>query len=168
MITAMDADPSLLDMQEKAFVARIRQHGWTAMAIGWDKDGPCFDYTTGFWLNLGFPEIIVFGLPASTGNAVFWHMYKTLKSGKTFAVREPLDTIFVDVPGMLLPVAEEESRKHLTWTGWFYSRKNPFPCLQLVWPDGDGNFPWNPGYPEEMRPYQQDLTGGHWAGLQRH
>ena len=29
-----------------------------------------------------------------------------------------------------------------------------FPVLQLLWPDRDGRYPWDPGYPPDMFPLQ--------------
>jgi uncharacterized protein DUF4262 len=30
----------------------------------------------------------------------------------------------------------------------------PFPCLQLVWPDSDGRFPWQAGFDASLKKYQ--------------
>jgi len=42
MITALDADPGLLDPSEQTFVGHIREHGWTGTSVNPDEEGPGF------------------------------------------------------------------------------------------------------------------------------
>ncbi|AMU18381.1 hypothetical protein BJL96_15190 [Burkholderia cenocepacia] len=62
--TALDAPDSVLDEDEQRFVHQIRQHGWFRTEVFAEDDQPGFSFTTGLWVNHGFPEIIVFSLPA--------------------------------------------------------------------------------------------------------
>ncbi|HEY2534440.1 MAG TPA: DUF4262 domain-containing protein [Xanthobacteraceae bacterium] len=47
---------------------------------------------------------------------------------------------------------------------WFYGGDD-FLCLQLVFPDTSGHFPWSSGSSEGFRTAQPDLTAGNWSGL---
>jgi hypothetical protein len=164
MFTALDADPAKLDKHEQNFVAKIRGHGWFAHHIGADNEGPGFSYTTGFWLKFGHPELIAFSLSGRIAHDTFWHIYRELEAGRRMAVGEETGEIFKNVPAVLLPVAQRHFRDHLGWSRWFYGNDN-FQCLQLLWSDRDGLFPWSPDASVDSRAAQPDLTEGNWFGL---
>jgi hypothetical protein len=166
MRTDQDANPAELDEPEKNFVSQIREHGWFRTSVSADDEGPGFSYTTGFWLNLGFPEVITFSLKDEIAHDTFWHMYKALKNGELFTIGQPVETVFENLEAALVPVAERQFKDHLGWSRWFYGG-NGFQCVQLVWPDRTGLFPWQPGYEANLVAAQPDLTDGNWAGLRR-
>ena len=80
MRTALDAPLSALDEHERKFVANIRTHGWHDMRVAPDEEGPGFSYTTGFWLTLGVPEVIVFSLKPA--HDVLWDVFRDIKAGR--------------------------------------------------------------------------------------
>jgi hypothetical protein len=164
MITALDTDPARLDGHEQNIVANIREHGWFAHHVGSDAEGPGFSYTTGFWLKFGHPELIMFALPMQAAHDTFWHMYRELAAGRRVPVRAESRDIFENVPAILLPVAQQHYRAHLGWSRWFYAGDD-FECLQLIWPDRHGSFPWSPSASENSRAAQLDLTEGNWCGM---
>jgi hypothetical protein len=166
MRTALDAAPSALDEHEKTFVAKIREHGWIRTYIAPDEEGPGFSYTTGFWLSFKFPELIVFSMRAEIGHDTFWHIYKELKAGQTFKIREPTELVFENSEAFFLEVAEKQFPEYLGWNRWFYGNDR-FRCLQLVWPDPGGKFPWDFDMAKDFRDDQPDLTNGDWSGLRR-
>jgi uncharacterized protein DUF4262 len=167
MRTALDADLSALDEPEQEFVSQIRQLGWFGTHVLGDEEEPGFSYTTGFWLNLNFPEVITFSLRREIAHDTFWHIYRTLESGDAFAIGRPIESIFEGSEAALLPVSERQFKEHLGWSRWFY-RGNGFQCVQLVWTDPSGFFPWQTGYSAELIEAQPDLTEGKWAGLRQH
>jgi Domain of unknown function (DUF4262) len=162
MRTALDAEPAQLDKHEQRFVEQIRKHGWFCTHVASDNEGPGFTYTTGFWLKFNFPELILFSLARPVAHDTFWHMYRELEAGRHFPVGEPLDRIFRNVAAVLLPVSPQQYRPHLGWSRWFYG-SDDFPCLQLVFPDSSGQFPWSPTSSERFRTIQPDLTSGNWS-----
>jgi len=127
---------------------------------------PGFAYTTGFWLRFGYPEIIVFDLGRQVAQDTFWHMYQELEAGKRFGVGIREDEIFRNAPAVLLPVSPQHYRSHLGWCRWFYGN-DKFECLQLIFPDVNGHFPWEEAS-ESFRATPPDLTAGNWSGLRRH
>jgi hypothetical protein len=167
MFTALDVDPSKLDEQERNFVSQIRQHGWFGTYVFGDEEGPGFSYTTGFWLNLGFPEVITFSLKREIAHDTFWHIYRTIKSGDVFAIGTPIESIFENGEAALLPMSERQYKDHLGRSRWFYGG-DAFRCVQLVWADPNGFFPWQTGYSAEFIEAQPDLTEGKWSGLREH
>ncbi|HZO44722.1 MAG TPA: DUF4262 domain-containing protein [Xanthobacteraceae bacterium] len=167
MFTALDADPSKLDEQEQNFVSQIREHGWLGTSVFGDEAGPGFSYTTGFWLNLKFPEVITFSLRREIAHDTFWHIYRTLKGGDGLAIGTPIESIFESGGAALLPVSESRFKDHLGWSRWFYGG-DAFRCVQLFWTDPNGFFPWQAGYSAEFIEAQPDLTEGKWSGLRQH
>jgi Domain of unknown function (DUF4262) len=164
MFTALDAPASKLDKHEQNVVAKIREHGWFAHHIGADEEGPSFSYTTGFWLKFQHPELIVFSTSMHIAHDTFWHIYRELEAGRRIPVGAETRTIFQNVPAVLLPVAQRHYRDHLGWSRWFYGNDD-FQCLQLLWPDREGHFPWAHQASADSRAAQPDLTEGNWFGL---
>jgi hypothetical protein len=167
MRTALDADPAELDSHEQNFVEKIREHGWFGTHVAADNEGPGFGFTTGFWLKFRFPELIVFSLSRQATHDTFWHMFRELETGKRFAIGEPQDGIFRNAAAVLLPVSKEEYQAYLGWSRWFYG-SDEFQCLQLVFPDANGCFPWANNATDDFRRCQPDLTGNNWLRLGHH
>lgn len=163
MLSALDANPQKLDEHERNFVSIVREHGWHHMRVAADNEGPDFSYTTGFWL-LGFPEIIVFATKQEIASDVLWDMFRSQKSGQSYPVAAVRNDIFANLPACLLPVSQRYYREYLGWSRWFYAG-DTFSCLQLVWTDREGNFPWQPGFSSEFDDDQPDLSDENWAGL---
>jgi hypothetical protein len=114
-------------------------------------------------VNTAFPELLVFSLKIS--HDVFWGIFRDLKAGRTFPIGRPIpDILEVDV--MLLPVSKQQYREHLGWNRWFYAGEN-FSCLQLVYPDLAGVFPWQPQFDANWRDRQDDLTDHDWGRADR-
>jgi hypothetical protein len=163
MRTALDADIEKLDEHERTFVNIIREYGWHRTNVLEHETGPGFNYTTGFWL-AGFPEIIISVMKPEIASDVLWDMYRSQKSGQSYPAAIVTNDIFANLPACLLPVSKRHYREYLGWNRWFYGGDS-FPCLQLVWTDREGNFPWQPGFSSEFEGLQPDLTDGDWAGL---
>ena len=163
MRTALDADAEKLDEHEREFVNIVREHGWHRMNVFEDEEGPGFNYTTGFWL-AGFPEIIVFAMKPEIVSHVMWELYRSQKSGRSYPEAAITNEIFANLPACLLPVSKKHFREYLGWSRWFYGGDS-FACLQLVWSDRQGNFPWHQDFSSEFDGLQPDLSDGQWAGF---
>lgn len=161
MRTALDAPSSGLDADERSFVAALREYGWFRTTVMADEDGPGFSYTTGFWLSAGFPEIILFALGDDTAHAILSDLFNDMQAGTTPVVGTPAPGILGNNEAALIPVDPAHYQEYLGWSLWFYGG-NDFPCLQLVWPDPEGRFPWQPGFEERFVGLQPDLSG-HWG-----
>lgn len=59
-------------------------------------------------------------------------------------------------------VAKRHFANFLGWSRWFYGG-DEFPCLQLVWPDRSGLFPWEPDFDPEFGGDQPDPTEQGWT-----
>lgn len=160
MLTALDAREDALDQFEKPFVATIREHGWYRTHVLEEGQEPSFSYTTGFWVHTNQPELLMFGMP-STVHDVFWDLYRDALQGNSLQVGKRSDQVFGNLPAYVFRVAKRHYRDILGWSRWFYAG-DEFPCLQLVWPDRDGTFPWQTGFDPAFENRQIDLTEKGW------
>jgi hypothetical protein len=167
MRTALDADPATFDEYKASFVAEVRKSGWFQTCVFGDESGPAFSYTTGFWLKFNRPEVITFSLHPDVAQDAFSNMYRDLENGREFPVGAPVDKILRKLPVVLLPVPEWRFKDYLGGSRWFYGG-DKFQCLQLVWPDRKGKFPWQVGFSSKLLKEQPDLTAANWSGLREH
>lgn len=163
MNTALDASSDALDEDEREFVAKIREHGWFRTSVLSDDDGaPNFAYTTGFEVNTRQPELLIFSLKSDIVRDLFWNLFRDAEHGVVLPVGKRTDDVFGNLPAFAFRIAHKHYRNYLGWSRWFYGGDN-FECLQIVWPDPAGHFPWEPSFDAEFRADQIDLTEHGWA-----
>ena len=162
MNTALLAPEGTLDKQEQSFVSAIREHGWFRTRVFAEGDHPEFSFTTGLWVTLGQPELIVVGLKSEIAHAILWDVFRDLSSGVQLPLRRRTDTVFGNQPACLFKMDKKFYAEFLGWSRWFYAGDD-FPCLQLVWPDRSGVFPWEPNFDPAMAGIQPDLTEDGWG-----
>lgn len=159
MITAL---ASTLDPDEKSFVAKIREHGWFNTSVSGDDEGSGFSYTSGLWVNARQPEVIMFSMKREIAHDVFWDLFRDAQAGQGLKQGVQTDQVFANFPAYVFPVAKRYYREYLGWNRWLYAGDD-FPCLQIVWPDRDGVFPWQAGFDPKFADDQPDLTDNGWS-----
>jgi hypothetical protein len=164
MNTALLAPEAALDDHERSFVSSIREHGWYRTRVFAEGDQPEFSFTTGFWVTLGQPELVVVGLKSEIAHAVLWDVFRNLKAGNRLQIRTRTDDVFANLPACLYNMDKKFYPEYLGWSRWFYAGDD-FPCLQLVWPDRTGLFPWEPRFDPSMAGLQPDLSEGGWGEI---
>ena len=162
MLTALQAPEDRLDEGERDFVGKVKQYGWMQTDVSGDDIGPGFSFTTGFWVNAQQPELILFGLKSEIVHDVFWDLFRDSQKGKAISVGVRTDEVFGNLPAYVFPVARRFYKQYLGWSAWFYACSDEFPCLQIVWPDRDGIFPWQKQFNKAMAGDQPDLTEHGW------
>jgi hypothetical protein len=161
MLTMLDVDPDKLDEHERKFVAKVREHGWFRTGVFAEEGLPGFSYSTGFWASAQMPEVIIFSSKNEIVHDLFWDIFREGKSRVKYPVSVRTNQVFENLPAYLFPVAKKHYHEHLGWSRWFYGGDD-FPCLQIVWPDREGIFPWEQGFDEKFRADQPDLTEHGW------
>lgn len=162
MITALDAPTDALDEREKTFVDKIREHGWFNTSVAGDDEGPGFSYTSGVWVNTHQPELIMFSMKREIAHDVFWDVFRDAQAGRGLSLGSRTDQVFANLPAYAFPVAKRYYREYLGWNGWLYGGYD-FPCVQIVWPDRDGVFPWQEDFDSTFANDQPDLTEQGWS-----
>lgn len=161
MLTALEMARDELDESEGRFVDAIRKYGWFCTRVAGDHEGPAFSYTSGIWERYQHPELIMFGMPKDTSYGVFEDIQYEIERGMTVKTGRPLKNVFGNAVAYAFSVAEKHYAEYLGWNRWFY-RGNNFRCIQIVWPDRAGNFPWESNFDPEFRGDQPDLSEFGW------
>ena len=161
MQTALDLSTEELDPSEQASVAKVREHGFFRTTVFGDADGPEFSFSTGFWVNAARPELIIFSVKREIAHDVFWDLFQDAKVNKQLPLGQKTDQVFENSPAYIFPVAQRFYADHLGWSIWFYGGTE-FPCLQIVWPDRSGFFPWEEEFDTAFVGDQPDLTENGW------
>lgn len=164
MLTALDAPEDKLDDDERDFVRNIREYGWFDNRILPEGELPGFNFTTGFSVTIGKPELIVFGLEQRAAHDVLWDAFRRMKDGLALEAGKPYAEFIDRFDIYFQPVDRAHYHEHLGWSRWFY-RGDDFECWQMIWPDKSGIFPWQPGYDARFVTLQPDLSCGGWNGL---
>jgi hypothetical protein len=162
METRLDSPRYELDEAERSFVDGIRQHGWMQTQALDEDDKPGFCFTTGFEASIGHPEILAFKIDKRVANETFWVLFRCAQNGKPVPRAVRTGGILPDDDAYVFPVARRHYANYLGWSRWFY-RGDDFECLQIVWPDEAGVFPWEDGFDSKYADAQIDLSERGWA-----
>jgi hypothetical protein len=137
---------------DEKVLADIKKIGWHHVHVRAEDGEPSFAYSLGFYANFGQPEIIVFGLPPQIAQQLLNIAAIRFAGAKTaYETYKPYDDIAEGMRIAFIPVDRRHYREYLGYAGWFYaSIKADFPALQMVWPDKQGRFPWEPNYDQSF------------------
>ncbi|MEM9797916.1 MAG: DUF4262 domain-containing protein [Pseudomonadota bacterium] len=165
MKTAFELPERDYETGDADFLARIREHGWTATHVFGDGEGSGFTYTTGFYHSVGQPEFLyALELKHDVANGLNWDIWRRIEADGSLPIGVPVDRLIRDPYRLIfLPMRRDAYKGYVNWSLWFY-RGEDFPCLQAVFPDKAGLFPWESGYDPATGGDQPDLTDGNWAG----
>jgi hypothetical protein len=158
----LDSPGDALDEAELNFVKGIATHGWMQTHALDEDDKPGFSFTTGFQASIGHPEIICFKIDRKVANEIFWLLYHCARNGKPVPRGVRTAGVLPNDDAYVFPVAKRHFAAYFGWSRWFY-RGDDFECLQIVWPDEAGVFPWEEGFDVKYANAQIDLTEEGWA-----
>jgi len=132
----------------KRMVALIERHGWAVQGVTCGGRGrPEFAYTVGL-LTLGEPEFIIFGAPFGAACGVLDDLAARVRDGARYTHGQVLDDVIAPQPVVLLEVAD--TTQHLLIAQQFAAAEPVRPrqvrAWQVVYPDDDGRWPWQPGF----------------------
>ncbi|WP_040517447.1 DUF4262 domain-containing protein [Gordonia neofelifaecis] len=130
-------------------LALIADGRWAITGVLGDAARSPMTYTTGLTEH-GRPELVMTGLPPDLAGVLLEHAARSVIADRSFGpgsdvparLRRPVRFRAVDV------IDSEPMRL----TRIVYGRQ--FDAVQLVWPDDDGRYPWQPGYsiPTQVQP----------------
>ena len=151
------------DIEVLDHVQRCGCHIWGVRA---EEDAPSYFFSVGLFANYSHPEILVFSTGTNAGAHWINAIGERASRGIQYSAGDILTDLvegkslhFADVPVELYP-------DYLGYAMWFYgSLAEPFPCLQLVWPDAAGKLPWQIGCDEEVKAEQPVLAIQHGGRL---
>jgi uncharacterized protein DUF4262 len=140
---------------DEKLIRDVREHGCHILNV---HAHPPFSFSIGLALNYGHPEIIITGMDAPTASKLINIVRDEAASGKKYVDGDLSSDILVGLNVCFVEVPLELYGEYLGTAIWFYRKSpRPFPCLQLVWPDRDGRFPWETGCDPGVRKDQPIL-----------
>jgi uncharacterized protein DUF4262 len=128
----------------------IAKYGWMVLAVAPTEDEPIdpFAYTVGLYRTYDVPELIVTGMNYENSHAVLGGVVERIERGQLFKARHyskllkgPERDYDAEFREVSRANREEMMKAANRWNAW-----EPYPALQLVWPDPKGVFPWEDGY----------------------
>lgn len=128
---------------DRKMLANIVRVGWAVLGIPGDEEGPGYGFSIGLYRTFGHPEIILIGLPWETTHRCINSVGAAIEAGMRYEAGKQYDDVAEGFLSAFELVDPSYYKAYIGTAGWFYQGWN-FPVLQLVWPDRDGVFPWEP------------------------
>lgn len=130
----------------------IEEHDWAVITVGSGSGNPQFSYTIGL-AAMNHPELIIAGISPQISHRLFTDAYNRIKNenlclvdGSTLTDLATMETRFVKV--------SDAGKKTMMVQAYNHYDSWNFEALQLVWPDVEGNFPWDDDFNEEFKAVQ--------------
>ncbi len=137
--------------RDEGIVTTVREHGWCALGVAGGNAE--FAYTVGLWHTLRRPEIAMFGLPGEGMQLWLNACVRLHNDGDWPADGEPFEGV-IDGHATQLQTVDESWREALFGSAYRFYRGWPVPVRQLVWPDRNGLWPWEPDATESSKTRQ--------------
>ena len=135
-------------LTKERIASDIEKHGWH---VGWLTNSnyvPDYAMTIGLYKSFGHPEIIIFGLKPTVMHHLLNDIGNNIKNGKTFKPGQDYYELLDKYSVRFIEVAKDYYGDYLGYCNWFNGNAFQYPCLQLVWPDLSGYFPWEDEFNE--------------------
>jgi hypothetical protein len=143
---------------DERLIRNVREYGCHILRIAGDDQTPDYAFSIGLYVNYDHPELVIFGLSSDASKSIINDIRDRAKAGQKFADGDICDDVLVGANVSFARVPLQAYDTYLGTAIWFYSKSpRPFPCLQIVWPDREGRFPWDTGFDAEMRRFQPVL-----------
>ena len=123
----------------------VAAHGFHVVIIRADGDDPGYAFTLGLASNHGHPELCCFGLDEGEQGGP---LHEFLDAAARMVVEGSRFEAGTQVPGLVerfdIAVREVIPGRRDEWLGFGvrFHKNRGFDCVQLVWPDATGRFPW--------------------------
>ena len=133
---------------------------WRSIAVEASEHSPAFVYSVGFLESHGHPEVIVFGLEASQAHTILAILEEDLEAGKSYAEAGEHTGILQDQPIAIRPVHQSQHTRYLGYAmeaARLAGVPDRLRCVQLLWPDARGRFPFEPGCDSLVAHFQPRL-----------
>lgn len=126
---------------ELRVLADIDENGVHIVHVPESDDGPEYSYTVGMPYSFEAPELIVFGLPAEIARDLLDAIVDEAADGTAFVAEAQREGLLHGYPVRFFDVPGELAAKYLGVAQWAHEGA-AFACLQVVWPDKQGRWPW--------------------------
>ena len=154
--------PIAEDDNDRKLLSDIEKYDVHIVGVQAEKNSPQFAFTIGLYYHYLHPEVVIFGLGHEKCKTLLNEISNLIKNGTKIKDRDLRDDILQKYSVSFRSVMLDKYKEHLGYGIWFYRNlKRPFPCLQCIWPDAEGIFPWQNGYDSKFSALQTCLFDSH-------
>jgi hypothetical protein len=137
------------DEHDRAILGHIAEHGWSVIGIEDEGGEPPYSFSVGFYRTLGVPELLIMGQKPENAQGLINNAGELMRGGRRFRTNRRTSGLLEGYPAVFVAVDPRYYREYVGYARWLY-RGSDFPMLQVVWPDREGHFPWEEGYPAPL------------------
>ncbi|MER5476036.1 DUF4262 domain-containing protein [Streptomyces sp. NPDC002734] len=124
-------------------VRHVQDHGWSVVMVPADEQGPGFAYTVGLLHSHGVPELAMFGLDVQLMHALLNELGRQAADGTALEDGGTYEGV-IEGRSVALRAAKRGWYREFFGRAIAFYRKPPLPVLQVVWPDAENRFVWEP------------------------
>jgi len=133
------------DRMEDIVRENVANHGCHVMLVSSDGEAPAFAYSIGLTRTHGQPELICFGLREEVMHFMINELGERMAGGARFHHGDRISGLIDDYDCILRRTDRARYREYLGYALWF-NEGDGFDVLQIVWPDKQKRYPWEPDY----------------------
>jgi hypothetical protein len=137
-------DRDRMDNFELRTIVHISEYGWSVVLEHGDDGGPGWAYTIGLWHSHRAPELGMFGGDVYEMEAILNTLGRQAAEGDPPADGDRRPDVVRGQTAAFRTVDPRWYKAMFKGALSFY-RRPPLPFLQVVWPNPEGLFPWQPG-----------------------
>ena len=147
-----------MDAVLKKTLGLIDTFGYSVIAVFPDDETgfPGFAYTVGLTAK-GLPELIMTGLHHSQSQPLLRLAAEQQLEEGPFVIGNRYDRLIEGMDCAVTAVSEENQENLLRMAYAVMPPGKTLRALQVVWPDSQGRFPWEPGFEERFAQIQRLL-----------
>ena len=149
--------PQATNPSEEQLLANVEQYGLHVMNILEEGELRPFSYSIGMFRTWQHPEVLIYGLPNRSAQGIINFVADAVRRGENFVPDREYEGLLDGYRCTFKPVPPSQFAEHLGFASWFYEHE-PFPALQLIYPDRSHRWPWDPGTTETFRRQQLVLA----------
>lgn len=155
------ARPKPTNEYEASLLDNIAKHGWHCTSVFGEGGAPGFTYTVGLFDSYQHPELLVIGLSGQLSHHMISNVATAARKDEPLDLGAASDDILEGFSCVFAQVPVERYADYVLSARWYY-RGDDFPLYQIVWPDEQGNYPWNPEADDKLLAAQPVLgDSGH-------
>lgn len=151
-----------MDKVDRKVAADIERMGWSCIGVFPTNEGhgPPFNYTVGLWHSYQHPELAMMGMSNEQLYSCLAVAVKLIQGGTSFAADTYSAEVLVAHRVAFLEVLDVHHEE--LCLSMATRLQGEVPALQMVWPDREDRFPWEPGFDPEYKDRQ--ILAGPWRG----
>jgi hypothetical protein len=132
---------------EQKLLDDVDEFGLHIVHVAETEAAPGYSFSVGLWESFEQPEVVVVGLPDEVAEDLLNSLADEAAEGTRFLAGQDHQGLVVGYPVRFVGVPEAMVPTWLPTAQWAYAGAT-FPCVQLVWPDKQGRWPWDPAVRE--------------------